>query len=283
MSKRTGVYGAWQPGGEIFDAAKAIVESYDTGVTLRQLYYRLVARGLIANRRGPYQYFSHVTAEGRRDGTFPELLDKTSVFERLQSFDGPAHAKRWLARRYHLDRTEGQENLLVIAVEKAGLVEQLWSWFGHLGYPIIALGGFASHTDCKRVSDMVEQDGRDAILLYAGDHDFSGHANPGGIEADFIRRTDCWSKTIRIGLEPWQVRLYKLAPNIVDKRDGKKDDPRKKTFVAQYHSEDQYEVDAIEPEELKMLYQSSISTYHDSDIYDRVIRRETKHRKELSQ
>ena len=48
--------------------AARIVRSYDTPVTLRQLFYRLVARQLLPNDRNAYNSLSRVTAEARRQG-----------------------------------------------------------------------------------------------------------------------------------------------------------------------------------------------------------------------
>jgi hypothetical protein len=55
----------------VLDEARAIVESYDTWVTLRQLFYRLVARQLIPNTPSYYRRLSQYTAQARRELTFP--------------------------------------------------------------------------------------------------------------------------------------------------------------------------------------------------------------------
>ena len=52
----------------------AIVQSYSTGVTLRQLFYRLVSALLLPNTQSAYKRLSSVTAEARRRGEFPELV-----------------------------------------------------------------------------------------------------------------------------------------------------------------------------------------------------------------
>jgi hypothetical protein len=53
------------------DAAR-IVESDDTGVTLRQLFYRLVAAQILKNTESDYKQLSNWTAAARRAGTFPD-------------------------------------------------------------------------------------------------------------------------------------------------------------------------------------------------------------------
>ena len=66
---------SWKP---VLERGAEIVESYDTGVTLRQLFYRLVVEQELPNLQSYYRRLSSNTAEGRRDGTFPDLLDRTS-------------------------------------------------------------------------------------------------------------------------------------------------------------------------------------------------------------
>jgi len=59
--------------GPLLEEAAAIVNSYDTGVTLRQLFYRLVASHELPNTRSYYGRLSTMSAEARREGTFPDL------------------------------------------------------------------------------------------------------------------------------------------------------------------------------------------------------------------
>jgi hypothetical protein len=53
--------------GQVLVHAAEIVRSYDTGVTLRQLFYRLVADGTLPNRQQAYKTLSARTTEARRD------------------------------------------------------------------------------------------------------------------------------------------------------------------------------------------------------------------------
>jgi hypothetical protein len=92
----------------ILERAKAIVERYETGVTLRQLFYRLVAAVILPNTLVAYKTLSHRSAEARRAGWFPALEDRNRTIHRRLSFRSPADAQRWLAEVYGRDRTEGQ-------------------------------------------------------------------------------------------------------------------------------------------------------------------------------
>ncbi len=183
----------WPP---IVQHAADIVRSYDTGVTLRQLFYRLVSDGSLPNTTGAYKTLSDRTADARRRGIFPGLVDHGRSIHVDASFDGPEDALNYLARVYRRDRTEGQDVSLYIGVEKAGFVAQLHSWFGDLGVPIVALGGYASQSYVDEVSADVRRRDRCAVLLYAGDFDPSGQ----DIDRDFVERTGVFDKVIRVAL-----------------------------------------------------------------------------------
>ena len=166
----------------ILERAAEIVNSYDTGVTLRQLFYRLVAAQVLPNAQTVYRRLSARTAEARRAGTFPALVDATRGIVRPRSFDGPEQAREWLASIYRRDRTEGQEQTIYLGVEKQGLVALLQSWYWDMGLPIVALKGYGSQTYLDEIGEDVERQGRPAVMLYAGDFDPNrgGHrARPG--------------------------------------------------------------------------------------------------------
>lgn len=85
----------------ILQHAASIVRSYSTRVTLRQLFYRLVADQTLRNTRSEYGQLSSRTAQARRDGWFPELIDKTREITRhYPTFDSTVEARQWLKDRY---------------------------------------------------------------------------------------------------------------------------------------------------------------------------------------
>jgi hypothetical protein len=128
--------------GHVVEQAGDIVRSYDTSVTLRQLFYRLVSIQLIPNTTSAYKNLSRQTAEARRNGAFPDLIDRGRTIHEYAWWCSPEHAVRDALRYYRLDRTAGQDVSIYLGVEKAGMVVQLQSWFGDLGIPILALGGY---------------------------------------------------------------------------------------------------------------------------------------------
>lgn len=245
--------------------AAKIVRQYDTGVTLRQLFYRLVAAEILPNKRSAYQRLSSLTAQARRDGWFPALVDRTRSINRPTSFDSPLDAQNWLQSIYRRDRTEGQEYNIYLGVEKAGLVELLRSWFHPLGIPILALSGYASQTYVQNIINDVTRDGRTSVLLYAGDFDPSGI----DIERDFKRRTGVFDETERVALTWEQVVEYKLPPLM-----GKRSDPRAAQFIREQGQLVQVEVDALPPDLLRKLYADLIRPYWNESAYKESMVRE---------
>jgi len=256
----------------ILDRSAAIVRSYDTGVTLRQLFYRLVADGTLPNNRSAYTSLSSYTAEARRSDGFPPLIDRTRRIHRDLTFDDLEDARDWLESVYRLDRTIGQPYSIYLGVEKDGIVEQLSAWFGHLGVGILALGGYSSQTYVDEVARDVRYHRRPAVLLYAGDFDPSGM----DIDRDFTERTGCFTEVIRVALDAEQVEAYNLPPQM-----GKKKDTRAAAFVAKHGALVQVELDALPPDQLRALYQDALTPYWDPDAYSRVCFLEDAERAEL--
>jgi hypothetical protein len=256
----------------ILHSAANIVRAYDTGVTLRQLFYRLVAAEILPNNRVAYARLSSVTADARRRATFPALIDRTRSIHRYPTFLGPREARSWLGRIYRRDRTEGQSGSIYLGVEKAGIVEQLQSWFGDLGIPILALGGYSSQTYIDQVVDDVQQQDRLAVLIYAGDFDASGE----DIDRDFRTRADVFNEVVRVALNADQVRQYKLPEQM-----GKATDSRARGFVERHGRLVQVELDALPPDVLRNLFQEAIDSHWDTSEYESLLRREDAERATL--
>lgn len=61
---------------KIIPATQEILKEYSSRITIRQLYYRFVAKGLIKNSLTSYSVFTQEMIKARRDGRIP-----FSVFE----------------------------------------------------------------------------------------------------------------------------------------------------------------------------------------------------------
>ncbi len=213
---------SWPP---ILEVAAGIVTSYDTGVTLRQLFYRLVAAELLPNTTASYKTLSDRSAEARREGTFPDLIDRTRSIHEYEHYTDAEDALQSLIGWFRVDRTLGQPTSVYLGVEKNGLVNQLQAWFGDLGLPVIALGGYTSQSYVSQVQQHVAASKRTSVLLYAGDHDPSGE----DIDRDFVARTGCFDEVVRVALTADQVDAWDLPP-----QPGKAGDSRAAAFTERH-------------------------------------------------
>jgi hypothetical protein len=251
---------SWPP---IIARAREIVEESAVAMTLRQLFYRLVAEGLFPNALHPYKHLSRLTAAGRRAGTFPRLIDLTRTIHVPLSFDGPEDARAWLRDCYRRDRSEGQSVQLVLAVEKATQEGFLRSWFDDLGLPVTALRGFDSQSHVDEIVDLIASDPRPSVLLYAGDFDPSGE----DILRDFRARAgDGLAEVRRVALDWEQVLANDLPPQL-----GKASDSRAAEFEARHGRLVQVELEALPPDVLRELYADAVADYWDGDAYRAVV------------
>jgi hypothetical protein len=247
-------------------------------MTLRQLFYRLVVDKVLPNLQSYYRRLSAQTAQARRDGTFPDLVDESRDISGGGGDTSPAEALRDAADYYTRDHTEGQPYTIVLAVEKRGLHSLLDLWFADLGVIRLAAGGFDSQSHVDDLVRMVRRYRRPAVLLYAVDFDPSGP----DIARDFIARTNCWHEVRQVALTAEQVA--DLPPYVPTEAELKKlrRDPRAKAFERRHGSLVQYEVDALPPDTLRNLYRTAIDDYWDGAIYQAVLEREADERQQLT-
>ncbi len=268
------------PGGIVEQAAAIVYDYTDTGITLRQLFYQLVTRHILANTDGNYSSLSSKTAEARRWGTFPDLIDLTREIKKVYGWESFEAAIDNAIRYGHLKRDEGQQYQVWVVVEKDGLLAQISNWFGNLHITITSLKGYCSYTHKHNIKEEVEADGRPAILLYVGDFDCSGE----DLYRDLLENTDCWYKAIRVALREDQV--LDLAESAITF--GKPFDRRWPAFEARHYNFVeahgvrgvahkagqswvgkciQVEVDSIAPDRLRSLIQDELLNWFDFDLY----------------
>jgi hypothetical protein len=266
----------WSP---ILERAAEIVRSYDTFVTLRQLFYRLVAAEVLRNVQADYQQLASKSAAARRNGGFPALTDSTRSLSRLLSWESVGDALDERVQEFRLDRAAGQEHDLYVFVEKAALEPQIWSWFGGLGIGVAALRGYHSVPLERQIRRSVERrrsDGEEsrAVALYVGDFDPTGT----DIERNFTRYLGGhFAEFRRVALTWDQVTAYDLPPQL-----GKAADPRAATFAEEHGELVQVEADALPPDTLRDLLTDAVDEFFDRDTYDAVIEREGKMRDRLA-
>jgi len=229
----------------------------------------------VPNLDSRYKCLSKITAELRRQGNFPELFDGTREIHRHPFWNGPRNLLKSATSQYRRDRTEGQSVSLYLAVEKRGIAAQLDAWFGDLGIPVLPLGGYSSESYERIIQKDAEASKRLPVVLYGGDLDASGEDILRNFTEQMMRR-GLKLMVIRIALTAEQVERYQL-PEMA----GKHTDSRAKGFRAKHGKLVQVELDALDPNILRTLYQQGIDRYWDTSAYQAVIDQERTEQEQL--
>lgn len=184
-----------------------IIEEYSSrgySLTLRQLYYQLVSRAIVANKLAEYKKLSNLLKEGRMGG----IVDWDAIEDRLRvpytpfNIGGPDEAMKTLISQYALNRQEGQECYMEVWVEKDALSGVLKRVTSKYHVPIMVNRGYSSVTamfdSYERFRDAIVKKDQVVNLLYLGDFDPSG--------LDMVR--DIKTRTIEFMLASVECRDY---------------------------------------------------------------------------
>ena len=166
-----------------------------------------------------------------------------------------------------------------LGVEKATMVAQLESWFAEHGLPVLALGGYASQSyvdevradSWQRISAYHERNGggiRDTVLLYAGDFDPSGDGHR-------PRLHEARTALLRQGRQVSRChpragrRLQAAAGN-----PARRPTVARPAFVARHGRLVQVELDALDPPDLRDLYERALEPFWDVSAFKRLVAQE---------
>jgi len=245
----------------ILERGAEIVDSYSSGVTLRQLFYRLVAEGLIPNNLTAYKTLSSRTAAARREADFPDLVDNTRQIHRPLFFDDADDARKTMRSWFRLDRQKTQEKQVWVAVEKDTLAGLVSGWLEEWGVPVIVARGYPSQTYVDTIREEVDADGRPTVLIYVGDLDPSGE----DIDRDLVERCACFEGVTRVAVLPEHVKRFKLSP-----APGKPKDARAAGFIERHGKLFQVEVEALDPDDLERIIMQAVGEEVDKSAVDEV-------------
>lgn len=150
-------------------------------VTVRQIFYRLCARGALAKTEEAYRRLAEHVANARRGRRIPfDAIRDDGVTEfamaRYADPDDFRRDMRRRAQRYRRDVLADQDCYIEVWCEAAGMQGQLAAVSHRYSVQTYASGGFNS-LSCKfAVAQRICAEGRRAAILHLGDCDPSGEA-----------------------------------------------------------------------------------------------------------
>lgn len=258
--------GKWLPA---MSAARDFVDKSTLPVTLRQVFYSLVSRQLLENTETNYRQLSEKTAEERRQGCFPALVDNGREIHQAYADTSPEAAFIATANYYGIDHSAGQDFQIFMISEKRGMTAALRQSFEKYGASVLGLGGYASQTLLDDVTEQIRRDGRPAVGIYAGDFDPTGQDIP----RHFIEGCGPWAEWVQVALTSAQVDEYQLPEN-----PGKTTDTRSGAFAERNGKLVQVEVDALDPQVLDGLYRDAFERFYDKSTFEDVLVHEARQR-----
>ena len=268
---------------ERIDQVNTIIAAYEEqgyALTLRQLYYQLVARDMIPNKPSEYAKLSALVTDARRAGLIDwnAIEDRTRYLRGWQAYANPAEAIRDAAKGYCIDLWEGQDCYIEVWVEKDALIDIVGQACSKYRVPYFSCRGFMSDSEVYKAGRRMREiydSGKDIVFLHLGDHDPSGV----DMSRDILRRVELFgdmSNKIdfqRIALNLDQIEEFNPPPN-----PAKETDTRAKAYIAKFGSTS-WELDALEPSILTRLIQGTVEKYIDMDKFnDRIEVEETEAR-----
>ncbi len=237
-------------------------------LSLRQLYYQYVQRGLIPNKVQEYKRLGDLLSKARLAG----LVDWSAFEDRGRTLRGwsgghenPGEYIDGIGGDYYVDLWEGQDNYVEVWIEKDALVGVVERPCNRFRVQYFSCRGYSSQTEQynagKRFTNQAAQ-GRNCHILHLGDHD------PSGIDMsrDNQERLDMFSESNvtlhRIALNMNQIEELNPPPN-----PAKLTDSRVGNYIALY-GEKSWELDALQPSYIDKLVSSEIEKFIDADIME---------------
>lgn len=250
----------------LIQLVNAVIAEYDAQgyeLTLRQVYYQLVARGYIPNNERSYKNLGNLINDGRLAG----LIDWYAIIDRTRNLRGNSHWEtpesviESAKYAYMLDRWKDQPNYVEVWVEKDALIGIVSQVCKKLDVPHFSCRGYTSQSEMWSAAQrFIRQNHRESrTIIHLGDHD------PSGIDMtrDIQERLEMFGADVfvkRVALTMEQIQTYNPPPNPT-----KLSDARASGYIAEFGHEC-WELDALEPKVITELIRNEVTALLDADL-----------------
>jgi hypothetical protein len=249
-------------------------------LTLRQLYYQMVARGHIENTVQSYKRTVNLVGDARLAG----LIDWAMITDRNREtispphWTSPAEIVSAAAEQFAIDKWADQPTHVEVMVEKDALAGVLIPVCRSLDVRFTANKGYNSlsnmHEAGKRIAGYLRKQ-KDVYILYLGDHDPSGIDMTRDVRERLEMFADSHIEVNRLALNYDQVEALNPPEN-----PAKETDSRYQAYVLEF-GESSWELDAIEPGALAELVTNAVEDLRDSELWKEAVAREADMREQL--
>jgi hypothetical protein len=229
-------------------------------MSVRQVFYRAVTRGLVDKTEAEYQRtVVRLLTDLRRDNIVPFdwITDSTRWMRRPRTHNSMAEALRLTAETYRRALWQDLDVTVEVWLEKDALAGVLFQVTAQYDVPLMVTRGYPSLTFLQSAAEEYESDVRDVYIYYFGDWDPSGKDISRVVERD-LREL---APTTNIIFDRVAVTEEQITSMSLPTRPTKKTDTRAKHFTGE-----SVEVDAIPPKDLRFLAQLCIKQHLDQEV-----------------
>lgn len=263
--------------------ANAILEEYTARgltMTLRQLHYQFVSRGLFPNTKQSYKKLGNAMSQGRLAGLvdWRMMEDRARALDSRQRWDNPSDIIKASADQYREDLWRDQQWRPEVWIEKDALAGVIEGVCGELRVDFFACRGYVSQSaqyDASKRFLRYIANGQEPIVFHLGDHDPSGLDMTRENRAKFDLLTGETVEVRRLALNFDQVQQYRPPPNFAKMKDS-----RAAGYVKEFGRES-WELDALDPQVISDLVRDAIEPLINRRLWKKHLKPETANRKLL--
>jgi hypothetical protein len=225
--------------------------------TVRQVFYAMVSRGVVAKTEGEYKRTIVRLLSGlRRDGLIPWswIADNTRWMRRWTTYSGIEQALRRTAETYRRSLWDDADEYVEVWLEKDALAGVLYEVTGPWGVPLMVTRGYPSLTFLHSAAEAIAEVGKPTTIYYFGDRDPSGVDIPRKVAAGLRE----YAPDAEIDFDIVAVTEDQITELRLPTRPTKQTDTRAKSFEGE-----SVELDAIPPSTLRDLATEVIQSHVD--------------------
>jgi hypothetical protein len=263
--------------------ALSILEEYEgKAVTLRQLYYRFVAKNYFPNSEKSYDRLGEILNVCRLVGklSWDSIIDRTRSLATYTDWETAEDAMSSTIRRHNNNKWTNQDVWPEAWIEKEALIGVIEEPCGDYQVPYFACRGYTSQSEmwaaCMRMADRWLNRQQRTLILYMGDHDPSGLNMSDNLQErlEMFGVAEC-TELRRIALNMDQIKKHNPPPQPNKISDGRERKYREK--FGPYS----WELDSLPPGVLGDILHEHVKPLIDAKKWNARIDKQEKERNRL--